>query len=61
LRKATSCREIELLDSFVSNKILETIMDCLKKYGLQNLKDLEKNLLDKSFNISDDAISKRKI
>lgn len=36
-------------------------MDCLKKYGLQNLKDLEKNLLDKSFNISDDAISKRKI
>jgi len=36
-------------------------MDCLNKYGYQNLIDLEKNLLDKTFNISGDAIIKRKI
>ena len=30
LRKSTSCREIELLDSFVSNRIIETIIKWLK-------------------------------
>lgn len=35
LRKATSCRETQLLDSFVSNKLIEAIMMVLNKFGYE--------------------------
>ena len=41
IRKATSCRTIELLDTFVADGLIETLVSILDGFGLKYLKYLE--------------------
>ena len=41
IRKATSCRTIELLDTFVADGLIETLVTILDGFGLKYLKYLE--------------------
>ena len=41
IRKATSCRTIELLDTFVADGLIETLVAILDGFGLKYLKYLE--------------------
>ena len=46
IRKATSCRVIELLDSFVANNTIEHCIKILKDIGPDRLKTIEEKSPD---------------
>jgi hypothetical protein len=41
IRKATSCRVIELLDAFVANNTIEALIEILEKYGADKFQEIE--------------------
>lgn len=44
IRKATSSREIELLDSFIANGLIEAVTKILDGYGEERLSKIENTL-----------------
>jgi hypothetical protein len=44
IRKATSTREIELLDSFIANGLIEAVTKILDGYGEEQLTKIENTL-----------------
>ena len=38
IRKATSCRVIDLLDAFVANGVIEALINILDEHGIKELK-----------------------
>jgi hypothetical protein len=46
IRKATSCRTIELLDTFVADGLIETLIGILDGFGLDYLKKIEEKEAD---------------
>ena len=41
IRKATSCRVIDLLDAFVANGVIEALINILDEHGIKELKQIE--------------------
>lgn len=41
IRKATSCRVIELLDAFVANEVMEALINILDEHGIKELQMIE--------------------